>query len=237
MNSLTGRAVRAAATASIVVGLSLMTQQGDAKGYVARTLLAVPPPISAALIAQRNLAALRLQSNVDAGQATTGPGGFIGFEMHYPNEIRDSAPAFAASTEIGAARTINGIVNDNITWRETRLWTVAPDGPSDGDCKTYALTKEHDLRLQGLPDGTLRLVVVYTPQFQELHMILELRTVDGVYVLDSLKNDSGETFYKMAALPASYTILKYQAWGRPEHWLAPTVLTSQYGDGAQNTSY
>ena len=231
MESLTGRAVRAAATASIVMGLSLIAQQGDAKDYVAPTLLAVPLPISAAFTAQRNLAALRLQPNVDAGQATTGPGGFVAFEMHYPNEIRDSAPALAAATEIGAARTINGIVNGNITWRETRVWTVAPDGPSDGDCKTYALTKEHDLRLQGLPDGTLRLVVVYTPHFQELHMILELRTVDGVYVLDSLKNDFGETFYKMAAMPASYTVLKYQAWGRPEHWLTPDAPAPQYAAG------
>jgi predicted transglutaminase-like cysteine proteinase len=231
MESLTGRAVRAAATASIVMGLSLITQQADAKDYVVPALLVTSPPISAALIAQRNLAALRLQPNVDSGQATTGPGGFIGFEMHYPNEIRDSAPAFAASAEVGAARTINGTVNGDITWHETREWTIAPDGPSDGDCKTYALTKEHDLRLQGLPDGTLRLVIVYTSHYPELHMILELRTVDGVYVLDSLTNDSGQTFYKMAAMPASYTVVKYQAWGRPEHWLTPDAPTPHYGAG------
>ena len=164
-----------------------------------------------------------MQSNGAVGQATTGPGGFIGFEMHYPAEIRDSAPAFAASAQIDAARAINGVVNGNITWRETRLWTIAPDGPSDGDCKTYALTKQHDLRLEGVPDGTLRLVIVYTPHYPELHMILELRTVDGVYVLDSLTNDSGDTFYRMAAMPASYTVMKYQTWGRPEHWLTPAA--------------
>jgi predicted transglutaminase-like cysteine proteinase len=208
-----------------------MANQSDAKDYVAPNLYVIPPQTSAALIAQRNLAALRLQPNVDAGQATTAPGGFIAFEMHYPGDIRDSAPAFAASAEIGAARTINGIVNGNITWRETRLWTIAPDGPSDGDCKTYALTKQHDLRLEGVPDGTLRLVIIYTPHYPELHMILELRTIDGVYVLDSLKNDSGETFYKMAAMPASYRVLKYQAWGWPEHWLTPDAPTPQYGAG------
>jgi predicted transglutaminase-like cysteine proteinase len=231
MTSLSGRAVRAAATASIVMGLSLIANQSDAKSYVASNLLVVPPQTSAALLAQRNLAALRLQPNVDAGQATTGPGGFVTFEMHYPSEIRDSAPAFAASSEIGAARTINGIVNDDITWHETQAWTVAPDGPSDGDCKTYALTKEHDLRLQGLPDGTLRLVIVNAAHYQELHMVLELRTVDGIYVLDSLKNDSGQTFYRMAAMPASYTVMKYQAWGRPEHWLTPDAPAPQYGTG------
>ena len=223
MTSLSRRAVRAATTASIALGLSFVVHQADAKDYIAPSVLAVPPPTSAALIAQRSIAALRLQSNGAVGQATTGPGGFIGFEMHYPAEIRDSAPAFAASAQIDAARAINGVVNGNITWRETRLWTIAPDGPSDGDCKTYALTKRHDLRLEGIPDGTLRLVIVYTPHYPELHMILELRTVDGVYVLDSLTNDSGDTFYRMAAMPASYTVMKYQTWGRPEHWLTPAA--------------
>lgn len=172
-----------------------------------------------------------------AGLATTEPGGFIGFEMHYPAEIRDSAPAFAASAEVGAARTINGNVNGDITWRETQVWTIAPDGPSDGDCKTFALTKEHDLRLQGVPDGTLRLLIVDAAHYQELHMILELRTVDGVYVLDSLKNDSGNTFYKVADMPESYTVLKYQTWGGPEHWLTPAALGPQYGVGTEGHSF
>lgn len=170
-------------------------------------------------------------------QAAVAPGGFINFEMRYPEEIRDTAPALATSAQIDAARTINGAVNGSITWRDTRLWTIAPDGPSDGDCKTYALTKRHDLRLRGIPDGALRLAVVYTPHYRELHMVLELRAIDGVYVLDSLANNSGETFYKTAAMPASYTVLKYQAWGRPEHWLAPAVLTSQYGAGGQDNTY
>jgi predicted transglutaminase-like cysteine proteinase len=221
MTSLSARALRAT-TASIALALSFIAYPTQAKDYTLPALVAVPAPISAALIAQRTLAGL--QSDREAGgHATTGPEGFITFEMHNPGEIHDSAPAFAASAEIDAARTINGTVNDDITWRETRAWTVAPDGPSDGDCKTYALTKEHDLRLQGLPDGTLRLVIVYTSEYPELHMILELQTVDGIYVLDSLKNDSGQTFYKIAAMPASYTVLKYQAWGKPEHWLAPGV--------------
>jgi predicted transglutaminase-like cysteine proteinase len=169
-------------------------------------------------------------------QVSIAPGGFINFEMHHPEEIRDTAPAFATPAQIDTARAVNGTVNDNIVWRETRLWTIAPDGPAEGDCKTYALTKRHDLRQRGIPDGALRLAIVSTPHYKELHMVLELHAVDGVYVLDSLKNDSGETFYKMAAMPASYTVLKYQAWGRPEHWLAPAVLTSQY-DSTRDTSY
>jgi predicted transglutaminase-like cysteine proteinase len=170
-------------------------------------------------------------------QVSIAPGGFINFEMHHPEDIRDTAPAFATSTQVDTARAVDRVVNDNITWRETRLWTIAQDGPAEGDCKTYALTKRHDLRQRGIPDGALRLAIVSAPLYKELHMVLELRTIDGVYVLDSLKNESGETFYKMAAMPSSYTVLKYQAWGRPEHWLAPAVLTSQYGADAQETSY
>ena len=170
-------------------------------------------------------------------QAAIAPAGFINFEMRYPEEIRDTAPAFATGPQIEAARVINGIVNGNVIWRETRLWTIAPNGPSQGDCKTYALTKRHDLRQVGVPDGALRLAIVYTPHYKQLHMILELQTADGVYVLDSLKNDSDETFYKTTAMPTSYTVLKYEAWGRPEHWLAPAVLTSQYDAGGQDISY
>jgi predicted transglutaminase-like cysteine proteinase len=160
-------------------------------------------------------------------QVALAPLGFIDFEMRYPDEVRDSAPAFAAPAQIDTARTINDIVNANVIWRDTKLWTIAPDEPSDGDCKTYALTKRHDLRLRGVPTGALRLAVVLTPRYRALHMVLELRTVDGVYVLDSLTNDSGDTFYRAAAIPSDYTILEYQAWGTPEHWLAPAVLTSQ----------
>lgn len=227
MKSLKGRAACAAATASLALGLSLIGFQDDASDYITPIHPAALPPIPVAL----NIAA---QAN-DGGQATTGPAGFISFEMKYPAEIRDSAPAFAASTEIDAARTINGTVNDDITWHDTRAWTIAPEGSSDGDCKTYALTKQHDLRLQGVPDGTLRLVVVYTPA---LHMILELRTVDGVYVLDSLANEAGDKFYKMAAMPASYKVQKYQAWGKPEHWLMPATYTPpQYRPPVQGSAY
>ena len=185
------------------------------------------------LVAQADAAAIRTPRLQPASleQATIPPGGFIAFEMHYPDEIRDTAPAFATPAQIDAAHMINGAVNGRITWRDTRVWSIAPNGPAEGDCKTYALTKRHDLRQRGIPDGALRLAVVRAAGYQELHMVLEVRVVDGVYVLDSLANDSGQTFYRAADMPASYTVLKYQAWGRPEHWLAPAVLTSQYGAG------
>jgi predicted transglutaminase-like cysteine proteinase len=214
MKSLSGVRIFLAATAvSATLALSLILHHG-ASG-------AVIPPVPAR----------------SAEQITTPPDGFTNFQTRYPNEVHETAPAYATEDQVAMARATNTEINKQIIWRETQLWTVAPEGPSDGDCKTFALTKRHDLGLRGVPDGALRLAIVSVPRLQELHMILELLAVDGVYVLDSLRNDSGETFYKVAAMPESYTVLKYQAWGRPEHWLAPTALTAQHDEPAQNNSY
>lgn len=162
------------------------------------------------------------------------PVGFVNFEMRYPDEVRDSAPAYATPSQIARARDVNDTVNGNITWEETRLWNFAPDGPAYGDCKTYALTKRHDLRLMGVPDGALRLVIVSSSSYEKLHMLLEIRSVSGVFVLDSLPAASGATFYPASAVPSSYAIIEYQAWGRPAHWVAPGMLTSsEQGDAAQ----
>jgi len=160
-------------------------------------------------------------------QSATAPVGFVNFEMRYPEEVKDSAPAFATSADVDRARAVNDTVNGNITWRVTRLWTIAPDGPANGDCKTYALTKRHDLRLAGVPEGALRLVVVRSTFYEQLHMLLEIRGRDGVYVLDSLPAAGGAAFYPAAAMPTSYTVLKYEDWGRPEHWLAPSWTTAR----------
>ena len=160
-------------------------------------------------------------------QPATAPLGFVNFEMRYPGEVKDSAPAFATSADVDRARQVNDTVNGNITWQVTRLWTIAPDGPANGDCKTYALTKRHDLRLAGVPEGALRLVVVRSTFYEQLHMLLEIRGRDGVYVLDSLPAADGATFYPAAAMPTSYTVLKYEGWGRPEHWLAPSWTTAR----------
>lgn len=184
-------------------------------------------------IAMQSEAATVMQPRPQAGieHDADPPGGFINFEMRYPGESRDGAPAFSQPAQIASARAINDTVNRNITWRETRLWTIAPDEASTGDCKTYALTKRHDLLAEGVPRGAMRLVVVFAARYSKLHMLLEIRGLDGIYVLDSLPNETGDAFYRAAAMPVSYTIRKYQAWGRPEHWFAPNVLTAQ-SDGS-----
>ena len=77
------------------------------------------------------------------------------------------------------------------------------------------------------PDGAVRIVIIYAAKYQGLHMILEMRTADDIFVLDSLANDSGAHFYRASAIPASYSIVKYQVWGRPSQWMTPGVLSSE----------
>ncbi len=158
--------------------------------------------------------------------AMSAPGGFIAFEMHYPTEVRDSVPTVATRAQIDLARRINASVNDSIAYRPTRPWTIELHWPAYGDCKTYALTKRHILDGLGVPDGAFRNVIVNEANTEQFHMLLEMQTVDGVDVLDSLPNDAGDRFYNAADMPLTYAIVEYQAWGKPEQWESPNYLTS-----------
>ena len=129
---------------------------------------------------------LRPQPVPGADQVIIAPGGFTNFRMRYPGEMKSSAPAVVTSAQVDMAHQTNTAINNRITWRATRLWSIAPDGPAQGDCKTFALTKRHALTQEGIPDGALRLVIVYAAHYHEKHMVLEMRAPDGVYVLDSL---------------------------------------------------
>jgi predicted transglutaminase-like cysteine proteinase len=224
MKSLSSRATRAAATASFVLGLLLIANQDDAKDFIAPVLFAAPPPTSAGPTAmqRRGVAALRFQSDGGVGRATTAPVGFINFEMRYPAEVQDSAPAFATTAQIEVANGANKSVDDQITWRDTRLWTVELNGPAYGDCKSFALTKRHMLRELGVPDGAVRIVIVSAAGYRQLHMVVEMQTADDVFVLDSMPNASGNYFYRAAAMPASYSIIEYGTWGKPDQWIAPS---------------
>jgi predicted transglutaminase-like cysteine proteinase len=159
--------------------------------------------------------------------AMSAPPGFANFQFRYPGEIQDGAPALAAREQIDVARRINASVNEAIVYRPTKLWTVESGGPAYGDCKSYALTKRHILRGLGIPDGAFRDVVLYADTDRKLHMIVEMRSVDGIYVLDSLPNGFGYRFYTAAEMPSTYSIIEYQVWGRPEQWVAPDILTSE----------
>jgi predicted transglutaminase-like cysteine proteinase len=54
-----------------------------------------------------------------------------------------------------------------------------------GDCEEYVLAKYFALRLFGLPDDGLRIVLGYDEQAQQQHAVLAVRTRKGVYILDN----------------------------------------------------
>jgi predicted transglutaminase-like cysteine proteinase len=155
------------------------------------------------------------------------PPGFTSFRMRYPDEVRDSPPAVATNAQIALAEEVNEEINKRITWRETRLWSVELAPHAYGDCKAYSLTKRHVLREKGFPDGAFRLAIVYAAKYRGLHMILEMRTRENIYVLDSLENDARREFYTLAAMPSSYSLVKYQDWGKPQRWMAPAGLVAE----------
>jgi predicted transglutaminase-like cysteine proteinase len=220
MKSLSGVRIFAAAIAvCVLVGLSLLVHHG-ANGAVTK-----PEPVTST----RPGAApsVRPQPGPGADRITTPPPGFTSFQMLNPAEVRDSPPAFATEAQVELAKTTNDEINQRITFRETRPWSIELGPRAEGDCVQYALTKRHVLRQAGVPDGAMRLVVVYAAKFRGLHIVLAMRTPANVYVLDSLENDRGEHFYPRAEMPSSYSLVEYQEWGKPGRWMAPAALVAE----------
>ena len=162
-----------------------------------------------------------------AEQTTTPPPGFTNFQMRNPDEVRETAPAYATEAQVAIAHETNTKINRQIAWRETRLWSVELGPRAQGDCVQYALTKRHVLREAGVPDGAFRLAIVYAAKYHGLHIVLEMRAPTDVYVLDSLENDAHHHFYTVAQMPPSYSIVKYQVWGKPTQWMAPSALVAE----------
>jgi predicted transglutaminase-like cysteine proteinase len=217
MSSLSGvRIFLAAIAVCIVLVLSLVAHNG-ASGAVTS-----PMPTRPSIAPS-----FRPQSGPGAEQITTPPLGFTAFQMRNPDEVRETAPAYATEAQVAIAHETNTKINRQIAWRETRLWSVELGPRAEGDCVQYALTKRHVLRDQGVPDGALRSVILYAAKYQGLHMVLEMRTPSDIYVLDSLENDAHHHFYTVAQMPRSYAIVKYQAWGKPTQWMAPANLVAE----------
>jgi predicted transglutaminase-like cysteine proteinase len=60
--------------------------------------------------------------------------------------------------------------------------------PRAGDCKNYAVTKQHELLARGWPSRALLLSEVVLPS-GEHHLVLVVRVKDADYVLDNLDED------------------------------------------------
>lgn len=162
-----------------------------------------------------------------AEQVTVPPGGATSFAMRYPEEVKESPPTFATGEQVELAHSLAREVNKRIAWRETKEWNINLTEPAFGDCKSFALTKRHELREHGVPNGALREVIVYAEKYKGKHMVLEMRTPGEIFVLDSLQNDFGKKFYEISAIPASYLVVEYQMWGKPAEWMVPAGAISE----------
>ena len=79
---------------------------------------------------------------------------------------------------------VNNSVNHSIIYREEKInkWSIYP---IYGDCEDYALTKMFELIKAGYSRAALRLTIVVIKETGEKHMVLNVETDQGTYVLDN----------------------------------------------------
>jgi predicted transglutaminase-like cysteine proteinase len=136
-------------------------------------------------------------SAMPAGQEVASPGGYVSFCLRFADQCKTDATGPQTVALLPAVwaqlRTVNGQVNDSI-WPEddvrhygrNEFWTIPTDGY--GDCEDYALTKRKALLAMGLPEGALRVAVVYSVASGR-HAVLTVATDKGDYVLDNMVTD------------------------------------------------
>jgi predicted transglutaminase-like cysteine proteinase len=104
------------------------------------------------------------------------------------------------------------IVPDPTLGPATEEWKISP---LSGNCHDYAVTKRHELLVQGWPSRALLLAEVIVPS-GEHHLVLVVRTKDADLVLDNLNAN---------IVTAAMTRYRYQ-WVRVESPLNPRFWSS-----------
>jgi predicted transglutaminase-like cysteine proteinase len=139
------------------------------------------------------------------------PIGHTWFCVQYPDDCKVHGIDFRrrkirlTPQRLNELNAVNREVNHDITPEKTigygtTDWIIAPHS---GDCKSYAITKRHQLLARGWPSRTLLLAEVTLPTGED-HLILVVRMADMDLVLDNLDPD-----VKMATLT-------YRRWVRIE---------------------
>ena len=112
---------------------------------------------------------------------------------------------------------VNRKVNRNIVAEVTsgngvtEEWLISPRA---GDCKDYAITKQHELLARGWPSRALLLSEVTTPA-GEHHLVLVVRVKDADLVLDNL-ND----YIRLVAMTVGeYDWIRVQSPQNPKFWV------------------
>lgn len=108
--------------------------------------------------------------------------------------------------------------HDMDTHGEADVWQIPR---SVGDCEDYALLKRSKLLRAGFAPSQLPLVKARLP-WGEAHVVLVVRTTDGDFVLDNLRNEI-RPFYE-----TGYRFLKMQAPSDSSTWLRVTGRTNHF---------
>jgi len=122
------------------------------------------------------------------------PAGYYDMCAQHPALCRIRAARGMDTTDDGAVRLTDRLfsqlqtVNDSVNKRIRPTLDVGRDwriGRSAGNCKDFAINKQHELLQMGWPSSAVLLAHARTSQGEE-HLVLVARTDQGDWVLDNL---------------------------------------------------
>ena len=122
---------------------------------------------------------------------SSGPMSFQMFCAVHPRECIPSGATKITLTQdvVTLLQRVNARVNRSIRPRldsaAFQLWQI---NPRSGDCKSYVVSKRHQLIEAGLPASALRIAYVKT-RTGEGHAVLVVKTSQGDLTLDNLTGD------------------------------------------------
>lgn len=104
-------------------------------------------------------------------------------------------------------------VSDRESYGDLDHW-ASPDeilARSEGDCEDFAILKMAALIRAGVPAGSMSLVVLRDQKFEVYHAVLTVKTSQGIFVLDNLRDrvlpDTALTSYQPL-----FSLSKDRAW-------------------------
>jgi len=131
------------------------------------------------------------QGFVQESVSSNGPMSFQVFCGFYPQECQPGGASKISMDEniLRILTRVNSRVNRSIRPKlDNPLVQVWRINPSSGDCKSYAISKRHELIRAGLPASALRIAYVKTRQGQG-HAVLVVKTNQGDLTLDNLTGE------------------------------------------------
>lgn len=157
------------------------------------------------------------------GSATSRPFGHIEYCARHPGDcaLHKSGGALSAS-RLSVLQSVNSSVNKAIKpvsdirqFGKPEYWT---SNTKAGDCEDFALAKRAALKRRGFRASDLLLTMAY--KGGEAHTVLVVRTRDGDFVLDNLRDKV------VPVNQASLSFVKMQAPDNGAKWVRITGKTS-----------